>query len=271
MPPPIDVQDRLEIKNFLPRLVPPFLESEARRQKTLEGWGTAAERVAIFATVARLAPGPYGKIAAIALAGFHKDPVSGKVRPTPGTATNLLPAPLGWTPSEVYGLPKNWWIPRGWGLKIPPFLDVLGFGTKEQRDEDYAALYERRKRDIQRSLELLKNEPSYKLESIKRGYFGGTKAVGMYEFRRILPESIQEASRILLNQRQDFEEKNPTGLRGLVKELVSSIFDPLAAPGVTANPNPPVASVIAVKLFQQLAEKLAPDLLKQLVSEKADP
>jgi hypothetical protein len=107
------------------------------RAKVAQDAQAVAELTAKLAVVAKILPGPVGRVFAFAIGGVEKSH-QGKVRPTGDTALNFLPAPFGYMPAGDYGLRKNYYLPPGASTYIPPIADQLGLGLPEQRAEDAA-------------------------------------------------------------------------------------------------------------------------------------
>jgi len=163
-------------------LVPPdsVVGDPARRRRLEDASIKVVEITAILGAVTRAIPGPAGKVAAFVLAGLEKSPETGRVRPTPGTAGNFLPSPIGFMDPEAVGLPRNFYLPAGSTEFIPRAVDRVGLGLPQQRAEDEVrrATIDRQSADerARRAAEVVQGESVETLEDLAAGRGGLTRA-----------------------------------------------------------------------------------------------
>lgn len=118
-------------------LPPGALDPDSDRNKKLEDSSIEAGKLtAILALVSRTVPGRVGAAIGSLLVGAHKSPDTGKLTPASSFPLNLAPSPLGYGQPAAYGLPPNWWLPRGSTDFLPAVADRLKLGIPQQRQED---------------------------------------------------------------------------------------------------------------------------------------
>jgi len=121
------------------------------------------------ALVARVAPGAAGRALAKYGGGFEKSAVTGELSSGPLLATNLLPAPFGFAPADLYGLKPNYYLPAGSSRFVPEFFDPIGFGFKQQRAEDRAEAEQLGADDRSQVIRALRSLPTEDLQQFAAG------------------------------------------------------------------------------------------------------
>jgi len=209
----------------------------AWRDKAAHSAVKVVQITATLATIARFIPGPAGKLFAFLVAGVEKDPGTGKVRPGQGTAGNFLPAPIGFSSTEVYGLRPNWWLPSGSTKYIPRIADKIGIGIPEQRQEDEWWKAMANAQRFERAFRVVEVEP-FDVVSDLANATGGTfsrasviRATSEIGFDELVPAARFELAR---------RERNG----GLFRQAALDFFAqqeaqrPAPAPVATVNPLP---------------------------------
>lgn len=231
---------------------PPFLATEERAAKTAKGYAKAAAIVTTFGVIASRVPGPWGKLIAVAVAGLHKDASTGKVRPTAATATNALPAPLGWTDPGVYGLKPNWWLPEGGGWPAQFVPHWIGFGFHEQAAEDERLARERRARNTAAAVDDLRKMNPATLREIAAGNIGRAPLVEFQLAYGIAPQQVSFLARVALGE----AELGNADIAAVIADVFRTF-----APG----------AVKATNRDAQANEDRAEGINRELITERADP
>lgn len=255
-----------------PISAPPFLATPERRAKTEHGLVHVAEFTAKFYVAARVLPHPALRAVALFFSGFTKDPYTGTVKPSPQLAGNLAPTPVGYMTPDVYGMKKNWWLLEGSTNYIPRALDrtkvIFDLGLAEQRAEDAVTNANKAAADAAARMKsanwLLQYEPEIILQDLASGEYrylrtrtllASSGGIGLNELRAAASDIIVRRDAALPNE------------SAFGPSLPSALPDDGAFP----DDFMPAEKVHAPNILQQEAEKRAPALLRNLVSEKADP
>jgi len=230
----------------------PALESPERREQTAKGVAKTGAIVTVISGAAAVTPGKAGRLLATGAAGTHKDPISGKVRPTKLTWLNLLPQPLGWTEPKVYGLDPHWWLPPGGGWPNKFLPDWVGFGFKEQRELDLQAERERVARNNAAAVAVLQQLNPATLREIAAGNILRAPSVEFRVAYGIAPQRIPFLARVALGERELANGSFVEALEEVFKSFATNAVKPTNrdAQGNEAN---------------------AEGINKELITERADP
>lgn len=239
-------------RSWVHKIVPPFLATPERREQTANEGARALGTAAGVGVIAKFVPHQLGAEIARLGAGIHKSPATGKMSVGILFFTNLLPVPFGFVDPTTFGLPKNYYLPRGSSILIPRFVDRLGLGTAEQRAADESAAEAEQSRRFRATVDRLSRLDPARVREIAAGRPTAEEFRFFHEVYHVDRDTLTHAA-----QRQTGQSVNLTEALAQLMADVNKTFLPALVEPTNA----------AAKRSSEKAEGIR----AELITEYADP
>lgn len=280
----------------------PILDDPIRREKLGNAVVDVAKTTAVLGLIAKYVPHPALKAFALFWSGLQRDPHTGALRPGLVTLGNLAPVPLGYLDPPAVGVQPNWWLPAGATNYLPKIADRLGMGIPQQRAEDQAAKLAEALENEARRQNVVSGESNDTLADLVAGRGGFTRAGELFATKAFGDtDALVRAAAAELNRRASFPTLLAASLPTTPPPPINPIpigsgsggdyggggADPLTEDehtrgrirSITTDPLQAVAQVQAntqrvpgiSSAQQQEANRRAPPLLRELLTERTDP